>query len=72
MILSPELASKIAIWKAKALNNTLTKEEMREAVALMRGDRKGAAAMSETAKKKKAKADIPDGDDLLRDLLGDA
>lgn len=71
MILSPEMASKIAIWKAKALNNTLTKEEQREIVAHLRQDRKGAHVMSETAKKAKAKKDIPDGDDLLKQLMGD-
>ena len=70
MILSPELASKIAVWREKAKAGTLTQDEMRQAVAMMRGDRKSAAAASTQAKAKKAKAAIPDGDDLLNDLLG--
>lgn len=71
MILSPEVASKIAIWREKAKTNTLTRDEMREAVKLMRADRVGAAAASTQAKAKKAKAEIPSGDDLLKELMGD-
>ncbi len=71
MILQPETASKLAIWREKAKNNTLTRDEMREAVALLRGDRRGAAAASTQAKAKRAKAEIPDGDDLLKELMGD-
>lgn len=72
MILSPTVASKLAIWRQKAVDNTLSREEMKEAILLLRGDRRSAAVASVTSKAKKAKAEIPDGDDLLKDLLGDA
>ncbi len=71
MILSPEVASKLAIWRERGKNNTLTRDEMREAVKLLRGDRVGAAAASTQAKKARAKAEIPSGDDLLKELMGD-
>jgi len=72
MILSPTVASKLAIWRQKAVDNTLSREEMKEAILLLRGDRRSAAVASVTSKAKKAKVEIPDGDDLLKDLLGDA
>jgi hypothetical protein len=67
---SPELQSKIAIWRAKAAEGTLTQEEMREAIAALRGDRKAAQNASESSTKRvaKAKAAIPDADSLLDEL----
>lgn len=71
MILSPEVASRLAVWRAKAKGNTLTREEMAEAIVLLRGDRKSAMVASTASKAKKAKVALPEGDDLLKDLLGD-
>lgn len=66
--MSPELSAKIDLWRSKATANTLTTEEMKEAVALIRGDRKNAASKSETATRKRATREIPNADDLLEQL----
>ena len=68
--MSPELQAQIQIWRAKALNNTLTESEMAQAIAAMRADRMGAAHASEKSKVKNAKAVIPSADDLLGELDG--
>ena len=41
--MSPELQSKIAHWRVKAVNGTLSADEMREAITALRADRVGAA-----------------------------
>ena len=69
--MTPELASQIALWRARAAANTLTPEEMRQIVIQLREGRVAAAATSATAKKAKAKAEIPNGDDLFKELMGD-
>lgn len=66
--MSPEVSSKLATWRQKALDNTLTQEEMREAIKLMRGDRVGASIASAKSRTAKAKAEIPSADDLLSEL----
>lgn len=69
--MAPELLQKLAIWRAKAADGTLTLDEMREAVALMRGDRKsGASAASSGTRRAKAKAEILSADDMLSELGG--
>ena len=70
MAISIETQSRIAEWRAKALNNTLTVEDMREALKVMRGERVGAAAASEASRRKKAKIEIPDAQSLLDELAG--
>lgn len=70
MAQSPELLAKIAQWRQKALDNTLTVEEMREAIAALRSDRLSAAHASEASKRKSAKAAIPSAQDLLSELEG--
>lgn len=69
--MSPELASKIEIWRAKALNNTLTKDEMREAIIALRADRVGASVASDKSRTSKRKADAPNAIDLLGEMMGD-
>jgi hypothetical protein len=66
--MSPEMQSKIALWRAKGVAGTLTEEEMIEGIKLLRQDRFGAATASDAAKRKTAKAVIPDADDLLKEL----
>lgn len=66
--MSPELQSKIAVWRAKAVNGTLSLEEMKEAIIALRADRVGAAVASDASRRKKAKAEIPDANDLLAEL----
>lgn len=68
--MSPELVSKIAHWRAKAANGTLTADEMREAIAALRADRVGAAVASTTSKASKVKAPPPDASSLLDELEG--
>lgn len=70
MEISPEMQSKVAIWRAKAGAGTLTEEEMVEAIKGMREGRYGAAVASDQAKRKAAKAVVPDADDLLKELGG--
>ena len=62
------MTSRISIWRSKALAGTLTLPEMAEAIRALRGDRVGAAAASESAKRKRAVAEIPDADDLLKEM----
>ena len=65
---SPELQSKIAIWRQKAVEGTLTVPEMKEAILALRAGRVSAAHASEGAKRKAAKTAIPSADDLLSEL----
>ncbi len=66
--MTPEIQAKIAIWRQKAIDNSLTLEEMKEAIALLRQGRVSAAASSESARRAKAKAAVPSADDLLSEL----
>ena len=71
MTLSPaEVSAKIAIYRQKAVDGTLSLEECREAVELLRAGRVSAAYSGETTKRAKAKAAIPAADDLLAELGG--
>jgi hypothetical protein len=63
-----DLNSRIAIWRQKAVEGTLTREEMKEAIAALRGPRANAAMASEGARRKTARAVIPSADDLLKEL----
>jgi Tfp pilus assembly protein PilW len=69
--MTPELQAKLANWRARAAGqgDPLTLEDMREALRLLRQDRRSAAAASDTSKAKKAKQVIPDADDLLDQLM---
>lgn len=66
--MSPEMQSKIAVWRAKAEAGMLTEEEMVEGIKALRQERFGAASASDASKRKKAAAVIPDADDLLKEL----
>lgn len=63
-----ELQAKIAQWRLKAQDGTLTQAEMIEAVKLLRAGRVSAAAHTPAAKRKKAIAEIPSADEMLKDL----
>lgn len=65
---SPEYQSKVAQWRAKAVAGTLTEAEMIAGIAEMRQGRFGAAMASDQAKRTKAKTQVPDADDLLKEL----
>lgn len=66
--ISPELQSKLSIWRQKAADGTLSMDELKEAVAFLRSDRKAAAVSSPAKKTAKAKAAIPDADTLMKEL----
>lgn len=69
---SPELQAKLAAWRIKAVDGTLTKEEMAEAITALRGERTQAAT-SPTGERKRstaAKKAPVNSDDLLAQLEG--
>ena len=63
--MTPDLLNKIAQWRIKAANNTITEAELREAVLLLRDNRRTAAAQPTTRTKSKA----PVNADALLDEL---
>jgi hypothetical protein len=67
-MLTPLDLAKIESYRAKSLDNTITLDELKEAVKLMREGRLAASASSDAAKRKKAVAAIPNADDLLGEL----
>lgn len=71
-MISPELQSKIATWRAKAAEGKLTFEEMKEAVVALRAGRMEASksAQNAAAKRKKAIAAIPSAEDMMSELEG--
>ena len=68
MALSPEMQSKVQLWRQKAREGTLTTEERREAIQLLRHDRIGAAQVSTASRAKKAPKAPINADDLLSEL----
>ena len=67
-----ELQSKIAAWRLKAAEGTLTLDEMKEAIVHLRAGRLSAAVAASTAKKVSAtgakKTIISNSDDLLDEI----
>ena len=61
-----QIHAKVAVWRQRARDGTLTPEEMKEAIVFLRGARE--AAVPRTTKK--AATPLPSGDDLLKDLMG--
>lgn len=66
--MSPEVSSRIAAIRQRAVEGTATDEECREAIRLMREDRRAAYKTSDTSRRKAAKAAIPDADALTDEL----
>lgn len=69
-LISPELQSKIAGWRQKAQDGTLTIDEMREGIVLMRQGRMAASVASDASRKARAKVAVPDAKSLLATLGG--
>lgn len=65
---TPELQAKIALWRQKAAQGTLSRDEMREAILALREGRVGAAVASESSRRKRAKTEVPDANELLAGL----
>lgn len=63
---TPEAMAKIADWREKARNGTLTRDEMREAIKFLRAEREAIPAAA--PKTKSAKAKPVDADALLGEL----
>jgi len=66
-MMSPELQSQFAAWRARAADGTLTEADMREIIAKLRVSRLSAASASAT-KKRAAIREIPKAADLLGEL----
>lgn len=66
--MTPEIQSKIAIYRQKAVDGTLTLDEMKEAVLMMRQNRRTAAASASSPRRAKAKAEIKSADEMLNEL----
>ena len=65
---SLELQQKIAVWRQKSAEGTLTLEDMKEAIIHLRAGRVNAANASAASKRKKAITEIPSAADMLSDL----
>lgn len=66
--MSPEQQARIQALRAKAREGTLTLEESREAIILLREDRVAASATSAASKARKAPKAPVNSDDLLAEL----
>lgn len=63
----PVLQSQIAEWRARCsgIGAPMTQEEFKKALTLLRAGRVSAAVSSESARRKRAKVEVPSADDLL-------
>jgi len=69
--MTPEQRTRIEQFRQKAIAKTITVEEMKEAVILMRESRLAAqAANASSGKSRKPKAPARSADDLLGELEG--
>jgi hypothetical protein len=68
--MTPELNAQIAVWRQAAIDNTLTLDQMKQAIVALRGGRVSAAIASSTSKAKKAPMQVQDSDSLMDELFG--
>lgn len=66
--MTPETIQRLVILRQKMMDKSATKEELKEAIRVMREDRVSAAASSSPSRKKAVKAAIPAASDLLKEL----
>ena len=72
--MSDTIAANIQIWRQKSRDGTITREEMKEAIAAIRKERVGASAKSAVSRERKATATAKakvapiDSDALLGEL----
>jgi len=69
-MLTAESQARITQLRAKSSDGSITLEEMREAVRLIRGDRVSAQTASDSSKRSRAKAEIKSADEMLDELTG--
>lgn len=67
--MTPELSAKLALYRQKAAQGTITREEMRDAIESLRQARSGAATVARTSARAKALGTSP-GIDALSILKG--
>lgn len=67
---TPEVQMQITLWRQQAAEGTLTQDELRKAILVLRETRMTAAQSTPQSKRAKAKIEIPSADDLLA-RLGD-
>lgn len=69
--MTPELQMQVSVWRQKLLAGNLTKEEMIDAVRVLRESRRSAAMASATSAKSRAsKVPAVNGNDLLDEMCG--
>lgn len=66
--MNQDLQVKLAEWRQKAADGTLSVDEMRQIIQALRGDRKNAAVTSEAARRTKARSVVKSADELLGEL----
>lgn len=66
-VVSPEMQSKIDNWRLKSDAGTITLEEMKEAVIILRQDRNSASKTTSTSKGRK-KAPAKSATEMLNEL----
>lgn len=73
-MISAETQAQIGVYRQKARDGTLTQDEMKDAIKLMRSERVGAAVVSASSRAAKSVAKEKkkpiSGDDLLSELDG--
>ena len=66
---SPEFQSKLALFRQKVADGTITDQELTEAVSILRAERK-TATLNAAKRRQVAKRETRSADDLLAELEG--
>ena len=66
--MNPEINQRIALLRGKIADGSITEEEMKEGVKILREGRISAAYSAEATKRKKAIAAVPAAADMLDEL----
>lgn len=62
---TPQIEGQIALWRAKAIDGTLSQEDLKAAVAIMREGRVAASASTATKKKPPTNLNVEDMENEL-------
>ena len=68
--MNDDINAKVALWRQKHADGTLTLDDTRDFIKILRAGRLSALNSSEAGKRARAKAAIPNADDLLGELEG--